>query len=200
MAYAQAIAPMRDLHIRQARPQDAGEIAQLFLISSDGLARYIWSRLARPGQPLEEVGAARYARSGTAFSYENCLLALRDDEIVGMAHAFPMEPRSPGEVEDDPVMKPYAELEDPGSLYVAGLAVHEAHRGAGVGNVLMECVEGLAIMKGCPRVSLICFERNETAMRLYRRRGFRETARRALVPHPALRYAEGDALLLARVV
>lgn len=198
MAPAQAIAPARDLHIRQARPEDAGEIARLFLVSSDGLARYIWSRIARPGQPLEEVGAARYARTGTAFSYENCLLAMRNGEIVGMAHAFPMEPRSPDEIEDDPVMMPYSELEDAGSFYVAGLAVHEGHRGIGIGGVLMECVEGLAIMKGCPRVSLICFERNEAAMRLYRRRGYREIARRPIVPHPSLRYGQGDALLLVR--
>lgn len=44
--------------ISPAVRQDAGAIAELFLISSDGLAACIWSRLADPGQPLEEVGDA----------------------------------------------------------------------------------------------------------------------------------------------
>jgi hypothetical protein len=36
-----------------------------------------------------------------------------------------------GEVQD-PVLQPYAELEDPGSLYVAGVAVTPEHRGRGL--------------------------------------------------------------------
>ena len=50
-----------------------------------------------------------------------------------------------------------------------------------------------------PRVSLICFERNEGAMRMYRRLSFEELARRAVVRH-WLHYGGGDAVLLARAV
>lgn len=184
--------------VRHASREDAAEIARLFLISSDGLARYIWSRIARPGETLTDVGAARYARSGTAFSFENCLLADRQGEAVGMAHAFAVPERADGESEDDPVLAPYAELEDPGSLYLSGLAVNPGERDRGIGSALMDCVEGLAIEGGLPRVSLICFARNERAMRFYRRRGYREIARRPLVPHPTLRYADGDAVPLVR--
>lgn len=185
------------LLVRQARREDAGEIARLFLISSDGLARYIWSRLARPGETVAQTGAARYARTGTAFSFENCLLAEKNGAVAGMAHAFPMPPRAPHEKEDDPVLAPYAELEDAGSLYLSGLAVDEAYRGHGIGGELMDRVEGLAAAAGSARVSLICFERNERAMAFYRRRGYREIARRPIVPHPSLRYRDGDAVLLA---
>ena len=185
------------LSIRPARVEDAAEIARLFLISSDGLASYIWSRLARPGETIAETGAARYARSGVAFSYENCLLAVIGGAVVGMAHAFPMPERAPGETEDDPVLAPYAELEDAGSLYLSGLAVDAALRGRGIGGELMDRVEALAVASGCPRVSLICFERNERAMAFYRRRGYREIARRPVVPHPSLHYRDGDAVLLA---
>ncbi len=188
------------LRIRPARAEDAGEIARLFLISSDGLAGYIWSRLATPGESPEAVGAARYARMGTAFSYENCLLAVRGEAVIGMVHAFPMPPQAPGEIEEDPVLRPYAELEIPGSLYVAGLVVDARHRGAGVGGALMDRMDGRARSEGCPRISLICFERNARALAFYRRRGFGEIARRAIVRHPSLRYRDGDALLLARPV
>ena len=53
---------------------------------------------------------------------------------------------------------------------------------------------------GAGNVSLICFERNEGAMRLYRRLGFSEIDRRPIVPHPSLHYRDGDALLMAREV
>jgi len=187
-----------DLDIRWARREEAGDIARLFLVSSDGLAAYIWSRMDMPGLSLEEIGAARYARTGTAFSYENCLVALSRGEVVGMAHAFAMDADPDAPEEDDPVLRPYSELEDPGSLYVSGLAVHAPYRGRGIGSELMDCVDGLALAKGLPRISLICFEGNERALRFYRRRGFREIARRPIVPHPSLHYSDGDALLLVR--
>lgn len=184
--------------IRWARREDAIEIARLFLISSDGLAAYIWGAHARDGQSLEELGAARYARDGAAFSYQNCLLASRDQEVLGMVHAFPMPPRKPGEIERDAVLRPYAELEDPGSLYVSGLAVYQRHRGMGGGGALLECAEALAIMRGLPRLSLICFERNATALAFYARRGFQIVDRRPVTPHPVLHYHDGDALLMVR--
>lgn len=192
-----------DLDIRWAKVEEARAIARLFLVSSDGLAAYIWSRIGMPGSDptevdLEEIGAARYARSGTAFSYENCLLALAGGAVVGMAHAFPMAADPEPVEEQDPVLRPYAELEAPGSLYLSGLAVEADYRSAGIGAELMDCVEELARAKGLPRVSLICFERNTRALAFYRRRGYREIARRPLVPHPSLHYADGNALLLVR--
>jgi len=48
------------------------------------------------------------------------------------------------------------------------------------------------------QVSLICFERNEAAMSFYHSEGFHEVDRRPIVPHPTLRYKDGDAVLLCR--
>ncbi|MDN3556955.1 GNAT family N-acetyltransferase [Halomonas maura] len=182
--------------IRRAERGDAIEIARLFLISSDGLAAYIWGDQADAGQSLEEIGAGRYARQGVAFSYQNCLLATRDQEILGMIHAFPMPERAPGDVETDPVLRPYAELEDPGSLYISSLAVHAPYRRHGVGEGLLEGAHALALRRALPRLSLICFERNATARAFYARRGFRVVDRRRIVPHPALHCRDGDALLM----
>ncbi|MFC6486397.1 GNAT family N-acetyltransferase [Nitratireductor sp. GCM10026969] len=184
--------------IRPALQEEAGEIARLFLISSDGLAAYIWSKTDAPSLSLEEIGAARYARRNTAFSFENCIVAVRGHRIVGMAHAFPMETDASGTEETDPVLRPYAELEDPGSLYVSGLAVHDHYRGRGIGGALMDRVYALARSRGLPRVSLICFEGNETAFEFYRKRRFQEIARRPVVPHRSLHYSGGDAVLMVR--
>ena len=79
-------------------------------------------------------------------------------------------------------------------------AVHERYRGTGIGTDLLRCAFAQAKDLGLGRVSLICFERNAGAMRLYLRMGFAEVDRRAVVPHPMLHYRDGDALLMARVV
>ena len=190
----------RSCEIRNARKADAGDIARLFLISSDGLATYIWNKLQTPGMSLHDVGAARYARENTAFSYENCLMAERNGEIAGMVHSFPMHV-TPGDApESDPVLRSYMELELDASLYVSGIAVYETYRGMGIGTDLMRFAFARAQELGLAKISLICFERNDGAMRLYRQLGFSEIDRRAIVPHPTLHYRDGDAILMAREV
>ncbi len=181
--------------LRAAVEDDAREIAGLFLISSDGLAAYIWERDRASGVSLIEHGTARYARRSTLFSFENCTLAMMGGEVVAMLHAFEMP--ADDSVEEDPVLRPYSELEDAGSFYISGLAVKEARRGRGIGGLLLGQAEAKARDQGLTRLSLICFERNEGACALYLRRGYRIIDRRPLVPHPTLHYADGDALLMA---
>lgn len=184
--------------IRAARVDDARAIAGLFLISSDGLAEYIWSPSKAPGESLVDAGARRYARKDVAFSYENCLIAEFAGETIGMAHAFPMHVDPAAAPADDPVLAPYAALEQDGSFYISGLATLERWRGRGVGSALLAAVERQARERGLPAVSLICFEANEGAMRLYRREGYVEIGRRPLHPHPCLHYSQGDAVLLSK--
>lgn len=182
--------------IRPARREDSPAIAELFLISSDGLAEYIWGRMDMPDLSPIEIGAERYAREDGDFSYRHCLMAEVDGDVAGMVHSFEMPP---GEgAEEDPVLRPYAELEDAGSLYISGIAVHPAFRGRGIGTRLLDAAHDRARQMALPRVSLICFERNDPAMRLYRRHGYLEQDRRPLVPHPTLHYTDGDAVLLVK--
>lgn len=185
--------------IRQAAREDCARIARLFMIASDGLAEYIWSRVDAPGASLLEIGERRYAREGVAFSYRNCLVAEIAGHVIGMLHSYPMHEAEPDENSgpSDPVLAPYAELEDYGSLYVSSLAMFHEHRGLGIGTRLLHEAGRRARVFGLERLSLICFEKNSGAMRLYKRLGFRELRRRPIVPHPFLHYREGDAVLLA---
>jgi ribosomal protein S18 acetylase RimI-like enzyme len=96
------------------------------------------------------------------------------------------------------VLRPYAELEDPGSLYISGLAVHSEFRRQGFARQLMAVATNRAVTCGLPRLSLICFEENASALALYASLGFREIDRRAVMSHPCLHYADGDALLMKR--
>jgi ribosomal protein S18 acetylase RimI-like enzyme len=192
---------MGEAIIRAARREDSREIARLFLVSSGGVAEYVWQQIDPLSRPPIEIGAERFAHEGVVFSYENCLVAELDGAVVGMLHAFPMEaPAEDATPEEDPVLRPYSELEEPGSLYISGIALDPACRGRGVGTRLLAAAEARARTFGLERLSLICFERNEQAMRLYARLGYTEAARRPLVPHPTLQYRDGDAVLLVRSV
>lgn len=191
---------MTDTRIRPAAREDSTAIAGLFLVSSDGLAEYIWSRITEPGESVAEAGARRYAREGVAFSYENCLIAEQGGETVGMAHSFLMEEDPDAVPESDPVLRPYTQLEEYGSLYLSGLAVVEGVRGAGIGARLMQAVNARANALSLEKISLMVFERNTGAMRFYQRLEFEEIARRPIVPHPSLHYQDGDAILLSRSV
>ena len=182
--------------LRAARREDARVIAGLYRISSDGVADYIWTLLAEPGDSPLDVGERRYAREGTPFSYENCTLAEAGDGVVGMLVAFPMDPEPAApDPDEDPVLAPFSRLEQPGSYYVCGVAVVEAWRGKGLGTRLMALAHDEARARGHGEVSLIVFEQNEGALRLYRRLGYREVAREKVVPHPLIHYT-GDALLM----
>ncbi len=105
---------MSDPVVRPADKADAAAIAALYRISSDGVADYIWTKLAEPGEDLLDVGRRRYERENTPFSYQNCTLVEIDGEVAGMLVAFPMHV-DPDAVETDPVLAPYGELEEDGS-------------------------------------------------------------------------------------
>ena len=131
--------------LRAARPEGR-RIAELFRISSNGIADYIWSTLQAdsPGASLIEIGARRYARDNTAFSYRNCLVAEQDGAVIAMLHAFVIatSEQAPAYADIDPVLRPYAELEAPDSLYISGIAVAPGWRGQGLGTRLLAAARG----------------------------------------------------------
>ena len=183
--------------LRRARRDDVPTIAELYRFSSGGVADYVWQKLAAPGESPLDVGMRRYAREGTAFSYENCLVADDDGATVGMINAFPVRaPTDPAEIAaEDPVLRPYAELEAVDSLYVSGVALQPPYRGQGIGTRMMMAMRERARGEGLPRLSLIAFAQNPASVRLYERLGYAVVDRRAVVPHPLIQYT-GDALLM----
>ena len=190
---------MKDVKFRAAEKADCRTIASLYSISSDGVADYIWMKLAEPGENIFSVGQRRYERDNTLFSYENCTLATLDGAIVGMLVAFPMTVDETAEPETDPVLVPYSKLEEDNSYYICGVALFPDYRNRGVGTQLMQLAETHAVAIGLDKLSLIVFEQNADAKRLYDRLGYREIAREAIVPHPFIHYS-GDAILMVKTV
>lgn len=181
--------------IRRARRDDVPDIAALFRLSSGGVADYIWRALAAPGEAPLDVGIRRYAREGVGFSYENCLVAEESGAVVGMVNAFPLAASDEPAAEEDPVLRPYAELEVPDSLYISGIAVLPPYRGQGLGSRMMLAMQERARATGLARLSLIAFAENVASVRLYERLGYQIIDRRPVVPHPLIRY-EGEAVLM----
>lgn len=189
--------PMSSVKFRPAEKTDCPMIASLYKISSDGVADYIWTKLAEPGEDILEVGQRRYERENTLFSYQNCTLATINDTIVGMLVAFPMLVDTAAEPEEDPVLAPYSQLEKDNSYYICGVAIFPDYRGQGIGTKLMRLAETHAITKGFTKLSLIVFEQNQGAKRLYDRLDYREINREAIVSHPLIHYS-GDAILMLK--
>ncbi len=101
---------MNDLQFRPAEKSDCRAIASLYSISSDGIADYIWTKLAQPGEDILDVGQRRYEREDTLFSYRNCTVAILDEKIAGMLVAFPIFVYKKAEPKSYHVLVPYYNL------------------------------------------------------------------------------------------
>ena len=182
--------------IRPALKDDCLTIAALYSISSDGVADYIWTKHAKPGEDILMVGRRRYEREDSLFSYQNCTVVESEGSVVGMLVAFPMYVDSSTD-ETDPVLEPYSKLEEDQSYYICGMALFPEHRGSGIGTRLLDLSEEHAREKGFQKISLIVFEQNTGAKRLYERAGYVEMKRESVYPHPLIHYT-GDAILMVK--
>lgn len=116
--------------------------------------------------------------------------------VVGMLVAFPMEVDKEYQ-EPDPILVPYSVLEEDQSYYICGMAVDPEHRGKGIGTALLTEAERAGRELGFTKLSLIVFEQNVEARRLYERSRYIERRRHPVIPHPLIHYT-GDALLLVK--
>lgn len=188
----------QDIAIRPAVKADARRIAELYSLASEGVSDYIWSKQAQPGEDLLDVGQRRYERRNTPYSYESCSVAEVNGAVIAGLMAYPMQEDN-DYVVDDPVLKPFWILEEPGSYYIAGIAVDKAWRRKGIARTLMQLAEDKCRHLKLGKLSLICFESNTVALSMYTKLGYRETMRRTVVPHPLIHYT-GDALLLVKTL
>lgn len=198
---------------RAATVGDCYKIAELSRIASDGVVDYVWSTLAPqyPGLTSIEIGAKRYASDQSNFSYKNCIVAERDAEVIGMMVTFPIEESEEEskngkeatteseEPSGEPdVLAPYS-LEVPGTWYICAIALFPQFRGQALGTEFLSIARKQAQNKGFRELSLLCFEQNTEAMRLYERNGFKVSDRAPVVPHELIHYT-GDILLMTTPV
>ncbi|MBE9114810.1 GNAT family N-acetyltransferase [Lusitaniella coriacea LEGE 07157] len=195
--------PFRPAHI-----EDCRKIAELFTIASDGVSNYVWSTMSAdyPGLTLLEIGAQRYANPDGNFSYKNCVVAEKEGEVVGLLVTFPI-PESEGdsateeveEASEEPdVLAPY-NLEAPGTWYVCAIALFPEFCGQGLGTQFIDIALQQAKEQEFKEVSLLCFEQNTGAFKLYQRNNFKIIDRVKVVPHEFIHHT-GDLLLMTAPV
>ena len=93
------------------------------------------------------------------------------------------------------MLKPYSELEAPGTLYIAAIAVWPGVPQPGAGTRFLEAARARAQSLGLRELSLLCFAGNTGARRFYDRAGFVVVDWRPVVPHAMIRHT-GDVLLM----
>ena len=114
-----------------------------------------------PATPRTEQGYASFLGTQLDVPDVIVLVAERDAEVLGYSYA--------GLEGFD-----YMALRAPaGALY--DIVVDPAHRGHGVGRMLLDATLAALADRGAPRVVLSTAERNEPAQRLFARAGFRRT-------------------------
>lgn len=187
----------KNVGFRPARKSDCYKIAELFSIASDGVADYIWTKNSGPGENIIDYGARRYESEDSVFSYRNCTVAEVDDKVAGILVAFPMYESGEEESNIDSVLEPYMKLEQYDSYYICAMALFPEYRGTGIGTRLLEIAEEQAREKNLRQLSLIVFEQNEGAKKLYVRHGYYEVKREPVVPHELIHHT-GYALLLVK--
>jgi ribosomal protein S18 acetylase RimI-like enzyme len=188
---------------RPAQKKDSRFIAEMIDVSSDGISLIDWTEAAQAvgNKTALDIGAEKYSSDKGDYSYRNCYIAEQSGRLAGMLLSFAMNTREPGDIVSAPpfdgtdVFAPYKYLEEPDSWYICGVAVTPEHRGRGIGRELMQIARMQAIKHSYARLSLVVFEENSRALRLYQDLGYMVIKRAPVVPHPLIR-CSGDALLM----
>ncbi|MCP4327706.1 MAG: GNAT family N-acetyltransferase [Alphaproteobacteria bacterium] len=172
------------ISLRPATPDDAPALSRFIDMASEGLTAHLWAKMADPDESLWDVGERRARRREGGFSYLNGHIAEIDGTAAGGLVGYPL-PDEPVVIGPDfPAMfVPLQELEDlaPGSWYINALAVLPGFRNGRIGGHLLGAAERFARDRDCKQTSLIVFDRNIGARRLYECHGYREVARRPII-------------------
>ena len=133
--------------LRRATPDDAQALAELVDFASEGLALYLWAKIAGPGGDPWAVGRERALRETGAFSYRNAVVLEQAGRVAAGLIGYPL-PDRPEPIPDSmpPMFVPLQELENlaPGTWYVNVLAAYPDKRGQGLGTALLAVADKLA--------------------------------------------------------
>jgi ribosomal protein S18 acetylase RimI-like enzyme len=173
-----------DAPFRRATLADTVVLSELVQFASEGLALYLWTKLAGPGGDPWGVGRARVSRETAGLSYRHAIIAeLAGQPVCGLI-SYPLGDEAepiPGDL--PAVLVPLQQLMNLacGTWYVHTLAAYPQHRGGGHGSALTAEADRLAAHAGKAGLSLIVTDTNTGARRLYGRHGYREAARCPMV-------------------
>jgi len=187
---------MCTIQYRPAVKGDARDLARLINYAGEGVPVHFWNKIKPADQDVWDFGAGRAARDEGAFSYRNAIVATVDGAVVGCAIRYVIHAAAdPADYDAMPPMfVPMQQLEDlaVGTEYLNVLAVDPEFRGRGIGTRLC----GTAEVDRTRDQTLIAFDSNAGAIKLYKSLGFEIEATRPMVKEDW--DGEGENLLLMR--
>lgn len=191
------------MKIRDAKKEEAEQLAWLINLAGEGIPEYLWKQMAAEGESAMEIGIRRVSSEEIAFSYSKARVCIDQGNILGMVVAYCLPDPYPIDVADDypEIVRPLVQLEAraPGSWYINAVATYPEHQGRGVASRLIADSLERGIRQGCKRASLIVASENGQAKRLYEHLGFNSVASRPVIPYPGCLHG-GDWLLMTRSI
>ena len=174
-----------DATMRPARPDrhDGESFAELFEMASDGLLRWMF------GSRFVGIVSEAFCEPGHDMSFEHTSFAEVDAGVAGMVSGYSSAAHE--QSTSGPLVRAagiravrmfgawtvarrlfdFMDQQPVGDWYIQAVAVDPAHRGSGIGSMMLDHAEGLAVGEGAQRLTLDVAVENEAARRLYERRG-----------------------------
>ena len=169
---------------RRATSDDADDLAQFVEFASEGLALYLWSKMARRSGDPWKIGRERVRSDASPIFYGNAIIA----ELAGQSAAgligYAADSKAGPVLDDLPaLLAPLHELMNQATdtWYVHVLAAYAQYRGKGQGSSLLALADRLAASAGKAGLSLIVSDTNKHARRLYESCGYKEVAKRKMI-------------------
>ena len=170
------------MKLREANLEDVAIFVRIFELASEGFSNYFWQQTAGPDGDEMAVARQSMAKKLTNAAPNSNMVAEIDGKVVGGVNSYKIGPE-PEEIgaDENPIVVPMIELENQAiqTRYINALAVLPEFQGRGIGKALL--LE-LAKHAGKSGMSLIVFDHNEQARRLYQSEGYKAKSTRPCLP------------------
>ena len=193
------------LKFRPGEKEDCLKMAELISIASDGVLEYLLNDLVPEMTPVQ-VMSKNLEKSNSIESYKNSVVALDEDNVVGMALSFPSyyhkitdEMRSFFPADRLGHLRQYYSSRVENSWMLDALGVFENYRRRGIAEKLIRLAKERAIENGYNTLSLIVFADNTLAIPLYKRTGFKVVQKIELHGNEFIKHENGCLLMKCEI-
>jgi ribosomal protein S18 acetylase RimI-like enzyme len=183
------------INLKAAQPEDASQIAPLVIEAGNGFYEFLFEGFG-PESALVQIIEQMVSADKGPYGYQHYQIAERNGRFAGFVNAFPA--KSVQDQDRGPIPKerwnhiaPMNEVMDLESFFLNSIGVSVDERRRGVGQALLKSVLVRAKQLGFKSVTLLVWEENHSARRLYERHGFKVVRTVTLAPHPKLPETQG---------
>ncbi|MDQ0233079.1 GNAT family N-acetyltransferase [Metabacillus malikii] len=167
-----------DLKLRGAVKQDAKKVAELIHIGITDIAEQLTGQTKK--ENIRKTLAQFFREENNRLSYQNIIVADILNEVAGIIITYPGEDAARL---DEPILKRlrkkrrdeeihFDKEADEKDFYIDTICVDDRYRGNGIGTMLLNEAEKVAVQKGYARVALNVAQSNSSARNLYEHIGY----------------------------